>query len=178
MNRFRFSTLATAAAALATQMTFAPDASAAVTGFDGIEVDGTLYDVNFVPVGDVAPTPVFTSLDSANSASQALEDELFSYWQVHGEFVVRGCGYLCQIVTPDSSQEAFGSKLFIDTNNFAVHVISTVLTQPSPSPDLDYAIWTAEPVMTVPEPSPATLLGIGMAGVAGARAVRRKTKSG
>jgi hypothetical protein len=43
----------------------------------------------------------------------------------------------------------------------------------------DYAIWTSEsnPV-TVPEPPPLALLGVGMAGVAAARAVRRKKKSG
>jgi hypothetical protein len=204
MNPSRFPSLATAAAALAAQMAFAQDAQARVvpiihdstlTGIDGLDVDGTLYDVTFVAdTGGKSPAPEFTTVHSAHVASKVLGHELK---HLENEYLrvdyrdppyIKGCPhdydeFVCNIITRDKSPKVLGVELGFVANVTAFYSIATIDHPPRPDDThivgFDYAIWTSEsnPV-TVPEPPPLALLGVGMAGVAAARAVRRKKKSG
>jgi len=203
MNQSRFPTLATAAAALATQMALAPGAEATavpiiqnstLTGIDGLDVQGTLYDVTFVPDTGV-PVPQFKTESSALAASQVLGVELvtlstlatppsFRIFTVFGEStpfanvipsafeVVLGNGN----VVPRSFEILGPLAFFPQSNGTASEFFdSPIVIEPIPfsgNGSGDYAIFTA-----VPEPSSLVLLGVGMAGVAAAGAVRRKKKS-
>jgi hypothetical protein len=195
MNQARFSTLATAAAALVTQMALTSGAQAKVTEItnedtgatayenDGVLTEiyelpfnGTSYDVTFDPSG-TADGKYFPSLHAAYLASQALADEIGSLGAPFP--FIAGCpsspDWSCRIVTPHQ-------------DNLAAIVLVTSATVSaleggiSPGQPYVYAVWTAgspPPTLTsVPEPPPAALLGVGMAGVAAARALRRKKKSG
>jgi hypothetical protein len=99
MNQARFSTLATAAAALVTHMALTSGAQAKVTEItnkgvtayenDGVlteiyelPVDGTSYDVTFDPSG-TADGKYFPSLEAAIVASKALENEIESLGLPH-----------------------------------------------------------------------------------------------
>lgn len=197
MNQSRFRTLASAAAALATQMALASGAQAKVTevengGVTAVEndgvltevydltVDGTSYDVTFssTPGGIVFPT-YETMDDTAGSqdAAKALGNELKSL----GFPIIAHCpsspGWSCELFIRDNpSHNVVASILTVTSSMFSV-TADVVRGGPEPL----YAVWTSgssPPALTpsVPEPPPAALLGIGMAGVAGARALRRKKK--
>jgi hypothetical protein len=86
VNQSRFRTLATAAAALATQTALPQWAQAGVvpiipssvlTGIDGLDVNGTIYNVTFVP-DTGAPVPQFKTAGEALTASNALGTELLA----------------------------------------------------------------------------------------------------
>jgi PEP-CTERM motif len=202
MNHSRFPTLAAAAAALATQMAFAPGAHARVvpiihdstlTGIDGLDVDGTLYDMTFVrDTGDRPPPPAdFKGPNDADAASRVLGKELVAledkYLMDHRSVLYfKGCPdaeivFDCGILTPDRSPSVFGAELAFVYNIIAFDRVFTVDTAPTPTNNrfvgYDYAVWTTvHSAPVVPEPSPLVLLGVGMAGVAAAGALRRRTK--
>jgi len=90
MNQSRFTTLAAAAAALASQMALASGAKAGVVpiiqdstlgstlvAIDGLDVDGTSYDVTFLhDNAHNRPVPKFADYSEAYAASQTLGGEL------------------------------------------------------------------------------------------------------
>jgi hypothetical protein len=193
MNQSRFKTLAGAAAALATQMALASGAQAKLTevetgGVTAVEndgvvtevyelpVDGTLYDVTFSSSSTPGGTP-FASYTDAARAAGALGNELKSI----GFPPVEYC-------PPSPASCRIFTRVRPPTNLLAavLTITSSAFSVGTPGGDTTngiYAVWTAgsaPPVLTtsVPEPPPAALLGIGMAGVAGARAFRRKKKPG
>jgi hypothetical protein len=177
-------------------MAFAPGAMAtvvpltngdgAVTGVDGLVVDGSTYDVTFeADKGQSPPAPFFTSVALAEDASAALGSALATFRSEGDRFIVNcptptSGKYMCYIITPAPS--VFGVSLSVDTQSSPVDFIKTITGQPNvangPFPaGANYAIWTsASSGSSVPEASPLALMGIGMAGVAAARAVRRKKK--
>jgi hypothetical protein len=194
----RFSTLAAAAAALASQMALASGANAAIvpiihdftlTGIDGLDVDGTDYNVRFVAAtrGAAPPIPEFATLNDAARASRVLGRELETledgYLSSDTYLPIEACprhnSFDCGFITPDKSAKAFGAELGFVANIIAAYSVTTLDQAPRPhdSRDIgyDYAVWTS--ATTVPEPSPIALLGVGMAGLAAARAVRGKKKS-
>lgn len=202
MNQSRFPTLATAAAALAAQMALPQGAqagvvpiipSSALTGIDGLDVNGTVYNVTFVP-DKGAPVPQFKTATDALIASNALGTELLTllksgtpsslsiftafgdsknvlaYELVLGSGSINSVSTIFEILGPGSfsASNATASELLFRTQG---------LFQPAPfvpNGAGDYAIWTPA---TIPEPSSWVLMGVGMAGVAAAGAARRKRKS-
>jgi hypothetical protein len=195
MNQSRFPTLASAAAALATQMALASGAQAAVvpvtnisgavTGADGLVVDGNTYDVTFeADTGQSPPTPFFASVTMATDASTALGTALSTFRSEGDDYIVScpmSSHYVCTLITPAPS--VFGVALAVDTQSMPVDFIHTLTGPPDlttgPTPrGAVYAIWASAPSMAVPEPTSMALLGVGMAGLAAARAVRRKKTSG
>jgi hypothetical protein len=205
MNQSRFSTLAAAAAALAAQMALPQGAQAGVlpitrgvpTAIDGLDVDGTVYNVTFVP-DTGAPVPQFKTATDALTASTALGNALgnelltllktatpsslsiftafgdsknvLAYELVLGSNSINSVSTLFEILGPGSfsTSNATASELLFQPQG---------LFQPAPfvpNGAGDYAIWTPA---TIPEPSSWVLMGVGMAGVAAAGAARRKRKS-
>jgi hypothetical protein len=156
---------------------FVKNNNGVLTGVDGLVVDGSTYDVTFeADTGQNPPTPFFTSVTMATDAATALKGPL----SFHDDPDIIGCpsgiDYLCQIITPAPS--VFGVELSVDTQSFPVDFVHTISGQPNPANEpfpagANYAIWTSAEV-AAPEPPPLALLGIGMAGVAAARTVRRK----
>jgi hypothetical protein len=196
MNQARFSTLATAAAALVTQMALTSGAQAKVTEITNtvtgatayenddvlteiyelpVTVGGPSYDVTFDPSG-TADGKYFPNLAAAMVASGVLEKEIESLGAPYP--FITGCPSLpdwsCGIVTPHLDNLA--AVVFVTSQTVS---LGTGISFGQP---YVWAVWTAgspPPVLTsVPEPPPAALLGIGMAGVAAARVLRRKKKFG
>lgn len=198
MNQSRFPTLAAAAAALAAQTAAPQQAQAGVvpiipvlTEIDGLEVNGTLYDVTFVPDSG-PPVPQFTSEGDARAASVALGAELVALLKTEAPpslsiFTAFGDAKNVQAfeVVLGSSSSNSTSTFFeiLGPQGFSSSTINSTLTFLTLFPFLpapfvtdgtgDYAIWTSA---TVPEPSSWVLMGVGMASVAAAGAVRRKKK--
>jgi hypothetical protein len=192
MNQSRFPTLASAAAALATQMALASGAQAAVvpvtnisgavTGADGLVVDGSTYDVTFeADTGQSPPTPFFASVTMATDAWTALGTALSTFRSEGDDYIVScpmSSHYLCTLITPAPS--VFGVALAVDTQSMPIHTLTgppDLTTGPTPRGAV-YAIWASASSMAVPEPTSMAQLGVGMAGLAAARAVRRKKTSG
>jgi len=188
MNQSRFATLAGAAAALATHMALASGAQAKVTeiesgGVTAVEdngvltelydlpVDGTPYDVTFSSSGMSGGT----LFPSAEDATVALANELQSLGFPFVEDCPTSVGWSCSIFTRTKP----GHNVVMVYLNVTG---STVDPAPRglPLADQAYAVWTAgsppPTLASVPEPPPAALLGIGVAGVAAARALSRKKK--
>jgi hypothetical protein len=203
MNHSRFPTLAAAAAALAAPMGWAAKAEAVVvpiiqnstlTGIDGLEADGVVYDVTFIPVPGNRPAPQFLAAGSALTASRVLGAELvklssealpssYRIFTAFGEPLQSGnvlpSEYEIVLLGNSvvTSFEVLG-PLTIEpaSNSTASEFFLPVLTGPPTFNGTgDYAVWTSVQTV-VPEPSSLVLTGVGMAGVAAAAAVRRKKK--
>jgi hypothetical protein len=196
MNQARFSTLATAAAALVTQMALTSGAQAkvtettnTVTGATAYENDDVLteiyelpvtvggpsYDVTFDPSG-TADGKYFPNLAAAMVASGVLEKEIESLGAPYP--FIAGCPSLpdwsCGIVTPHLDNLA--AVVFVTSQTVSLGTgISLVNPTCGRSGPRGPRRLCSRPC---PEPPPAALLGIGMAGVAAARVLRRKKKFG
>ena len=158
-----------------------------MVAIDGLEPDGTSYDVTFLhDNGHNRPVPEFATFSEARAASETLGGDLV---QLEDEYLgsnppsvllIDGCPkgdeFLCYINTPDNTKQMFAAEITFDANIVASYSIS-VHNQQSPPCDnsCDYAIWTSVQT-SVPEPPPLALLAVGMAGIAAARVVRRRKK--
>ena len=204
MNQSRFPTLAAAAAALAAQTALPEWARADVvpivqnsvlTGIDGLDVDGTVYNVTFVPDSG-PPVPQFKTAGEASRASNVLGNELLtllktatpsslSIFTAYGESgknvlayeVVLGSNLANNIATVFEilGPAGFSGSL---SNTTSLEVVSELGPFFIPAPFVtdgtgDYAIWASA---AVPEPSTLVLMGVGGAGLAAAGAARRKKK--
>ena len=181
-------TLALASTSDAT--TLIVNGSGLLTGARGVDVGGTLYDVEFVDgtclalfdgCDDVTDFD-FTTESDAQAASQALLDQVFLGTFDTTPTLTFGCfdPRTCDAITPfgltpsgalivaahnqvlnDGVQTNFFIPVSADTGAGVVDL--TVFAQWSPSPDA-----------AVPEPASLTLLGLGLAGMAGRRWRQRK----
>ena len=151
----------------------------------GLSSTEVRIDVTFeADTGQSPPPPFFASVTMATDASTALGTAL-STFRSEGDHYIVSCPmalhYLCTLITPAPS--VFGVALAVDTQSMPVDFIHTLTGPPDlttgPFPrGADYAIWASASSMAVPEPTSMALFGVGMAGVAVARAVRRKKTSG
>ena len=160
-----------------------------LVGASGVDVGGTLYDVQFLEgtcislysgCDSVSDFP-FQTTAAANLASQSLLDQVFIDGPP-GNFdsspqLTQGCSSssLCIVVTPDAHQ--IPSSLFLSSlHNSDVEANDLVFGSSFASKTFDsttagghvYAVWTA-----VPEPGTAFLFGAGLVSIA---SLRRRAK--
>jgi hypothetical protein len=153
-----------------------------LVGASGVEIGGTLYDVEFV---EGTCTDLFSGCDAisdftfeaeadAEAASQALLDQVFADGAL-GSFdtdpeATSGCedSQLCRVFTPYAPYSAVQTYLEAAINgdgvNFADATQGFVITNTSDTsgnPIGVYASWSA-----VPEPADALLLATGLLGLA------------
>ena len=172
------------------------DGTGQLTGATGVDVGGSLYDVQFVDGTCIA---VFSGCDEnadftfqnradATIASQALLDMVFidgasglfdstPSATVGCEFGI-GIIHTCSTATPFMlSNGGFNGALAVDMMLAAQGVSEgedfTFFSQPSPSldfsslPNATWAVWTKNQTAPIPEPSTFLLLVSGFAGLAG-----------
>ena len=172
--------------------------SGLLTGATGVNVEGTLYDVEFVDGTCVA---LFTGCDSvtdftfitqaaADNASQALLDQVLLDTGL-GAFdsnatLTFGCqnNTRCFIDTPYALGDDLGMPVvFVESalNNAAmsdeivVGAFFAITDDYAGFIDSVYARWTPSPGGALPEPASLTLLGLGLAGIGARHWRQRKT---
>jgi hypothetical protein len=159
------------------------DANGILTGASGVNVGGTLYDVQFI---DGSCVSLFTGCDNATEdfdfttqadaliAAQALFDQVFTD-SPSGQFdtdvdLTNGCTNsglgACSVFIP------YGLINFVDTvdvENFFIEDSDGVIFGPTdpnfdstPNPAFVFAVWS---LASVPEPGTLALLGLGLLGL-------------
>jgi len=162
---------------------FQIDGTGKLTGATGVNVSGTLYDVQFVEgkcndlfTGCDQPSDfVFTTLASADLASTALLNDVFVGFYDSDPTKTRGCSSsaLCNAYTPylkDSNDvlvsAAANSLSSIDAISHSSLVRNSDLTGDTAG---TYVVWSLSvvplSVAAVPEPSTVALLGLALAGI-------------
>ena len=162
---------------------FQIDGTGKLTGATGVNVSGTLYDVQFVEgkcndlfTGCDQPSDfVFTTLAAADLASTALLNDVFVGFYDSDPTKTRGCSSsaLCNAYTPylkDSNDvlvsAAANSLSTIDAISHSSLVRNSDLTGDTAG---TYVVWSLSvvplSVAAVPEPSTVALLGLALAGI-------------
>lgn len=176
-------------------------ASHQLTGATGVMVDGKPYTVSFVQgscaeifsnCGAAGPAFAFNTFEEANNAAQALINTVFVNFEPGLTSQIHGCksytdfdGYECIALTPfafelrnppyvlevgtlqinsDYGATNIGREYF--TTDFNPGEILSLFSSGGA-----FAVWVAEPISEIPEPSSFALLGV--AGIALAWSQRR-----
>lgn len=178
------------------------DGSGDLTGANGVDVGGTLYDVRFVDGTcisifsgcDSQSDFTFTTLANATLASQALLDQVFID-SIAGQFdtspqLTIGCEniILCDVWTPYrlvTDRELGVFALYGGARNLEPSIgadftlsggaMPTFSTAP-PTVGADILVWAvwSPPAQSVPEPSAFALLGVGLLALGLTRRRRKK----
>lgn len=157
------------------------NSSGVVTGATGVNVAGSLYDVNFV---DGTCASVFGTCDSAHfafttdtsavNASQALLDQVFVGPFALFPQLTSGCSSFqtCAVITPYSVPADYGAAGYVFLNgptigfpNHAQTGFFNTTLDTSSDPTEVYAVFTAE-AAAVPEPATWVMMLLGFAGIA------------
>jgi hypothetical protein len=169
-------------------VTLQVNGSGILTGATGVDVGGTLYDVQFRDGSCVAlytgcdnPADdfVFTNAVDAGIAGQALLDQVFTDSAL-GQFdslpeLTNGCsspGY-CGAWFPYSIDNGTVAVVFVDNRFFGDDLVGDFVvlttTDTTPFPNNTFAVWS---LVSVAEPGTFALIGFGLAGLGLSR--RRK----
>lgn len=166
-------------------VTLQVNGSGILTGATGVDVGGTLYDIEFVDgtcvalfTGCDASTDfTFQTLASAQTASQALLGQVFTGSFDTAPTLTAGCtssAIACVSITPYEFDTTFSTYSVQMAQNSSIESGDLVAGFGGGSP-LDtstlafatYARWQPQPITAVPEPSSAALLISGLLGLAG-----------
>ena len=182
-------------AAPATSATLVIDGNGILTGATGVNVDGSLYDVEFLDgtcasvfngcdsISDFA----FNSLNSANLGAQALLDQVFLGIYDTNPFLTRGCTdpNLCYVLIPTqlSSGFALGGMSINQTgsgdglNTFGGGFSQFDITNITTATWGRFTYTGQAQVAAVPEPSTWAMMLLGFGGIGIAMRKRRGNRN-